>query len=140
MSDPSSMSEPLSPELQRQAEEARLGRYVGSLTPPRAQSLRTLTIGAGVGLVTTLAWVGIRERTWLVAVVLLLGAATALGSIVIAVVELMPGPGRLLLFEHGFLHVVPGGDIAASEYGATPEGAQLQARARAHGRHGPVQR
>ncbi len=124
------MAERLPHHLAQRAEAAHLGRYLGSLTPPWARSLRTVVVGITVAGFVLIAWVTVRHDSWLLTVALVIVGAAAIAAVGVGVVELLPGPGRMLLFEKGFIHVHPDGEVDALEYGGAPRGDELRARAR----------
>ncbi len=101
----------LPPAVARYADEADLGRLVSTLTPPRASARRTLVVGAiVVAGVVGFASTRNPDAWWAVAGLVVLGLL-GLGFVIVGIVELLPGPGRVFLFERGMIRVGADGTI-----------------------------
>lgn len=87
-------------------ELSALGTRIGGLTPGARSSLRTG--GAATGLLVTAAvLLSTPDRPWgLTLLAVVLGGPGVVLALV-AVIELLPTPGALVFYEHGFADVRP---------------------------------
>lgn len=125
----------LTPMLSQRAHEADLGSFVSTLTPSRGSALRTLAVGLALGAsVSTLVLTRHPSAWWAVTGLVILGLV-GLGFLLVGVVEILPGPGRVLLFERGMLHCGPDGSLDVVRYGSDPDPVRPRSASVA-GRHG----
>jgi len=106
-----------------------LGRYVGSLNPDRVASVRTLALGVVLLVVALVLFVRYPDLGWPVRAIGGFVGVVGLVSALFGGIELLPGPGQLYLFEHGFVHRRRDGQADALPYGASERGEALRRHA-----------
>lgn len=121
---------PLPSSLLEAALGAHLGAYVGPLTPGRASSRRGAVVSALALTGVVVLWRLAHPQAWWSVTGLVVAGLVALAALVMALVELTPGPGEVHLFEEGLLQVTRDGDLVTLPYAASagpaPEGRRQQ--------------
>ena len=89
-----------------QSDLVLLCRQTGAITPGTRSSLQTGAIGAALLAAAAIIF-SVPERSWGMTLLGLAVGGLGLLLAAVAVIELIPTPGRLAFYEHGFADVHP---------------------------------